>query len=307
MMRLCFVAALLLPFGVAAGPTVTATPANIDSVIAAASGGTTIMVSGTHGVVTIVGRKFAPPLVLRGGNFAGIVLRNVDGVTLSGSTITGTGQRNSYGVFVRTSANVRIEKAQIGGANRGIVLATVNDFAIVDSRFDGLGSDGIDIALSHRGVVSGNVMTNFRPRPPVYADGKLVKDGDHPDGIQLWSRPTDPPTSDITITGNSITGEVQCIFGGNHVRNGVDDGGFDRIVVENNTCRNTVGRGITLNSARASRIRFNDAASIPGSRLLKTGQAIRTQVLMRTDDPTSVICGNKVADVPKSPATASCR
>ncbi|QXQ06081.1 right-handed parallel beta-helix repeat-containing protein [Sphingosinicellaceae bacterium] len=307
MFRQLLAATLLIPAAVQAAPQLTATPATLASVIASATDGATITVTGTHDIVTIAGRKFSPPLVLRGGSFAGLVLRDVDGVTLLETTITGSPAKNSYGISVVKSANIRIEKVQIGGAHRGIVFNTVTDFAVVKSRFDGLGSDGIDIALSHRGVIADNVMLNFNPTPPIYADGKLVKDGDHPDGIQMWSRPPGLPVSDITITGNNITGDVQCIFGGNHVRNGVDDGGFDRIVIEHNICRNRLGRGITLSNARASRIRFNDAAAIPGSRLLKTGQLIRTQVLLSSDDPGSVLCGNTVPDVPRSPATQPCR
>ena len=307
MSRIYLLVALLLPGAADAAAQLTATPATLASVIASASGGATITVTGVHEIVTIADRKFSPPLVLRGGSFTGIILRGVDGVTLSGTTITGSETNNSYGISVIKSANVRIEKARLGGTHRGIVFNAATDFAVVNSVFDGIRSDGIDIALSHRGVIADNVMMNFNPRKPTYEDGKLLKDGDHPDGIQMWSRPPDQPTSDITITGNKITGDVQCIFGGNHVRNGVDDGGFDRIIVENNTCRNSMPRGITLSNARASRVRFNDAAAMPGARLLKTGKLIKTQVSLSSDDPKSVVCGNKVPNVARSPAAESCR
>lgn len=308
MLRRLFVAVLLIAGSAQAAPQSTVSPSTLASLIASASDGATISVTGSHGIIRISGRKFSPPLVISGGSFAGIVLNEVDGVTLSGTTITGSPGTNSYGISVIKSANVRIEKAQIGGdVHRGIVFNTVTDFAVVDSRFDGIRSDGIDIALSHRGMIADNVMVNFSPTPAVYADGKLIKDGDHPDGIQMWSRPPGAPTSDITITGNSITGNVQCIFGGNHVRNGVDDGGFDRIVIEHNLCRNSMGQGITLGNARASRIRFNDAAAIPGSRLLKTGQLIKTQVSLHSDDPNSLACGNSVPNVPRSPASQPCQ
>ena len=308
MMRALLAAALLLPMApsAAAAATVKATPETIATVIAAATDGTTIEATGTFGVVTIANRTFSPPLVLRGGSFTGIILLRADGVTLSGTTITGSTVKDSYGIWARRSSNIRIENAHIGGAHRGIVFAQVSDFAIVKSRFDGLGSDGIDIALSRRGLIADNVMLNFNPKPATYAEGKIVKDGDHPDGIQMWSRPPDLPVADITITGNSITGQVQCIFGGNRIRNGADDGGYDRIIIEHNTCRNGLGRGITLASARGSRIRFNDAAALPGATLLKTGQRIKTQIMIRPDDPTSIACGNKVPDVPNSPAARPC-
>lgn len=285
----------------------TATPTTLYDTIGHAVGGSVIDASGAFEVFKIEHRKFSPPIVLRGGAFAGIVLRDVEGVTLSGITITGSSAANSYGISVVKSSKIRIEKSWIGGAHRGVVLNEVTDFAIVKSRFDGIRSDGIDIALSHRGVISDNVMLNFKPELPIYADGKRVKDGDHADGIQLWSRPTSPPVSDITITGNSITGDAQCIFGGNHVRDGIDDGGFDRIVVEHNICRNAMPNGITLGNARESRIRYNDAAAIPGSRLLKTGQLVKTQVKLDPINPTSIACGNVVHDVPKSPAAQLCR
>src|SRR5207237_8358044 len=97
---------------------------------------------------------------------------------------------------------------------------------------------------------------------PVYSlAGALVQDGDHGDFVQFYSRPDAPPVADIVIRGNRMTGSGQCVFGGNHVRpwpapNGpmTDDGGFDRIVVEGNTCRNSA-MGFRLMAARNSVIR----------------------------------------------------
>jgi hypothetical protein len=74
------------------------------------------------------------------------------------------------------------------------------------------------VAQGWRGRIEGNVCDAFRPL-----------NGEHPDCVQLWSRPDAAPTSDIVIRGNRAYGPTQGFSGFNHVRNGVDDGGFDRI------------------------------------------------------------------------------
>jgi nitrous oxidase accessory protein NosD len=288
--------------------SIAATPATLPDRLAAARPGDTLKLSpGDYGLLTIKDQHFDPAIVIEGGRFTNIVLGSASGITFRNTQVNGNG---STGFLVRQSAKIRIEAADVSEAHRGIVIDRTSDFAVIDSVFHGLGSDGIDIAQSWRGLISGNKMSDFNPIRPVYDEttGKLVKDGDHPDGIQAWSRPNLAATSDIKVLHNNISGQVQCIFFGNHVRpqNGVptDDGGFDRIEVRGNLCRNAMPRGITLGSARNSVVEGNDASALPGARMQRSGNAIRSQVSINGEG--SRACGNIVGDIPRSPAAQPC-
>jgi hypothetical protein len=87
--------------------------------------------------------------------------------------------------------------------------------------------------------------------------------GEHPDCVQLWSRPDAPPTSDIVIRFNRAYGPTQGFSGFNHVRNGVDDGGFDRITIEGNAVDGAFPQAISLMSGRDSAVRNNRVATYP--------------------------------------------
>ena len=276
--------------------------------IAAAKSGETINVKpGNYGPITLSNLRFAKPvrLLAGGANFSGIVLRDIAGIEWIGGTVTGPGGR-SYGINIASSRNVRIESMTITGAHRGIVIDRSANVAIVGNRLTGLISDGIDIALSHGVRVERNSCRNFSPTPAVYdAAGKNIKDGDHPDCIQAWSRPTAPPTSDLTIIGNDIEGRMQGIFLGNHVRNGVDDGGFDRVVIRGNRMKIAVGNGIAVGGGRNVLVTDNDVGTIPGSML--PNRPIPIKASIRINGEGAVACGNRVEAVPQGVGTQPCR
>jgi hypothetical protein len=106
-----------------------------------------------------------------------------------------------------------------------------------------IASDGIDVSLSRNIVIDCNACTEFRPAP-----------GAHPDCFQLWSRPAAPPTADIVITSNSAVGDMQGISLFNHVRDGANDGGFDRVLTRGNIVLNTYGDGISVLSTMLPRL-----------------------------------------------------
>ena len=121
----------------------------------------------------------------------------------------------------------------------GIGMSEVSDARLIGNTFSEMGSDGIDIALSRRIFVDGTRCHDFKPTP-----------GAHADCIQLWSRPNAPPTADITIINTVAAGDMQGVTAFNHVRNGVDDGGFDRITFANNDIRITYAQAVSLYDCR---------------------------------------------------------
>jgi hypothetical protein len=135
-------------------------------------------------------------------------------------------------------------------------------------------SDGIQVGEGRNGLIEENDCAETR-----------IRDVEHPDCIQLWSRPTSPPTADIVIRRNRAKGTMQGVFLGNHVREGVNDGGFDRILIEDNVLDVGYPNGIALHEGRDSIVRNNKVTTFPGSRW-------RASINLKGGD--SKQCGNSV-------------
>jgi hypothetical protein len=102
----------------------------------------------------------------------------------------------------------------------------------------------------------------------------------------MWSRPTAPPVADVIIRRNRIEGDTQGIGLHNHVRDGVDDGGFDRILIEDNIINVSRTNAIDLANGRESIIRNNKVTTLPGAKGRASIHAREGSVTM---------CGNSVA------------
>ncbi len=263
----------------AAAAMVKATPTSLATDIAAARGGDTIeLTAGDYAPVKIAGRSFAPALTIKAGavRVANVGLQNVSGLVWLGGHFDGN-DREPTGLSIGASHNIRIEAADFQRFTRnGIVVGDSSDIDLVGNRLTKMGSDGIQIALSRRMTIEGNSCVDFSPSP-----------GTHPDCIQLWSRPGAPPTADILIKGNVMAGSMQGISLFNHVRGGVDDGGFDRIsVVANDVRISDYYHGIALYDCRECLVRDNKVATLAGGNP-KAHAWIRVENAAR-----AVACGN---------------
>ncbi len=279
-----------------------ATPVNIKSVLEAARAGDVVVLEpGIYSNVRISQRDFSPALVLdaRAATVDGFSGKNITGLRILGGHFRvppptlkpSTGQQvfgyatrfdsarrielidvrfsgpgapadtkdgpfgEGYGVFVVAGSDVEVLNGRFLGLKNGIVLSRVEGFKIAQNQFSAMRSDGINVAESQKGLIDGNICGATR-----------IRDAEHPDCIQMWSRPTSPPTADIVIRGNRAEGMTQGIGLFNHVRDGVDDGGFDRITVEDNDLTVGFPQGISLNSGRASIVRNNRVRTLPGSK-----------------------------------------
>lgn len=278
--------------------------------LAQAKGGATITLApGDYGAVAFPKRTFHPAVRLKAedARFTALILKNVSGIAISGGTVTGPGGR-SYGVTITDANDIVVNDMTITGAHRGIVVAKSDGVTIIDNHLTGLISDGINIASSRHIVIRGNSCRNFSPiRSIIDQQGKKVREGDHADCIQAWSRPLSPPTSDVIVENNDIEGEMQGVFFGNHVRNGVDDGGFDRITIRNNRIRISYPNGIVLGNGRDSIVTQNSVSTLPGAVNLRHPES-KVRTTIRVDDGASnQVCGNIAVDFPGSAFTRSCR
>jgi hypothetical protein len=238
---------------------VTATPGTVEALINAARGGDRIVLApGDYAPLSIKGKTWSPALTVEAaaGRMKHVEFNYVSGIVWHGGTFDGGDTiTNAFGAG--HSDHVTVDGLRMSHYTRNnISLGESSDARIVNNLITDSGSDGIDIALSRRVLVDHNECRDTNPTP-----------GAHPDCIQMWSRPTAPPVADITITNNTVSGDTQGITGFNHIRDGVDDGGFDRIRVEDNKVAVKQWHGITLTNCRSCVVRRNRVDTIPNGRI----------------------------------------
>lgn len=302
------------PAADAAQQSMRAAPANVSAVLAKAGDGDTVVLEpGMYAGVLIANRTFQTPLVLdaRAATLEGFRAKNVSGLTIRGgefrvpppTTKPSTGQQvyggatrfdnvsrltitdgrfigpgappgattgpfgEGYGVFVVTGSDITVTGGNFQGLKNGIVLSRVEGFNLTGNRFAANRSDGINVGEGRKGLIEKNECVATR-----------IRSKEHPDCIQMWSRPTSPPVADVIIRGNRAEGDMQGIGLFNHVRNGVDDGGFDRITIEDNDLRVSYPHGIAITNGRNSVVRNNRISTLPGAKwraTMKVGEAVR--------------------------------
>ena len=262
-----------------------ADPTTLTSTLAAAHPGDTVrLVAGKYGPVTIKSRAFDPPLTIDASSatVAGVVIRDSSGISWTGGTLQGDPAAYgtiTYGLRATSSSNITVSGVHISDYRAGVVFGQVSGGAVTGNWLTRMWSDGIDLAASRGITVSRNACSEFAPAPEA-----------HPDCIQLWSVAGSPPTGDITITANSAVGAMQGISLFDHVIDGVDEGGFDRVSITGNTVLNTYGDGISVYSCRSCSVRNNSVNSLPNylhrAQLYVTGGSVDQ-------------CGNTVTMVPR--------
>jgi hypothetical protein len=275
------------------------TPDNVDRALAAANDGDVIVLGpGVYDAVTLNGRRFEKPLVIdaRRATLLDMQIKNSQGVTIRGGTFNtlppDSGRKNGagrvltirdsqrivvndanfvgpgatdgkpdgpygdgVGVKMLHSDGVEVRNSQFTGLRVGVSVAESQNFIVSGNTFQWMRSDGIDVAKSRKGLVERNHCSHTR-----------IYEKEHPDCVQLWSRPDVEPTSDVVIRGNHVEGPSQGIGAFNHVRKGVNDGGFDRILIEDNVIHVSRPNGITLVDARDSIIRNNHVSTDQGAK-----------------------------------------
>ena len=300
--------ALVACTGAASAPAGPATPATLAARLKDAKGGETIRLApGEYGIVRFPRVTFSPAITIdaAGATFTGLVLNKVSGVTVRGGAVVGPGGR-SYGVMIRSSDDIRIENMRISGAHRGVVVGESSNIALVGNELTGLISDGINVALSDHVLVQRNRCHDFSPNLAVFdAAGNKLRDGDHPDCIQAWSRPTRAPVSDVRVLDNVAEGNMQGIFFGNHTRNGVNDGGFDRITIRGNRLKVTMA-GVVLDEARDSVVEDNHVELFPGP-VFPTKPSFRLKPNVRVSGERNRACANVVTTGGLNQGNGRCR
>ena len=293
--QILFAALVLAAPAVAA---TVATPATLRQVIDTADPGAAIVLAaGTYDSFQVRDRHWSPPVTVdaTAATLHGFRLDNISGLTWHGGTFEG-GDVERNGINVLVADHLIIDGVKFSHFTRNAIgLGTVSDARITNNLITDSGSDGIDVALSRRIVLDHNRCTDFHPTP-----------GAHPDCIQMWSRPEQPPTADIVISNNEAIGDVQGFTGFNHVRPDktgkiVNDGGYDRITIENNLSRVSSYHGVTINECRGCIVRNNRAETLPDVLHPKVRAWIKV-----IDSPNLTMCGNVAVAFPGDPGQKKC-
>ena len=285
------VALAATPGCAATGP---ATPDNVNAVIAGARAGDVIRLTpGNYGQIVVKGKEWKPALVIEAGDAVidRVTLEAVTGLHWRGGRFDGH-DSGTTGLSMGNSRDVAVEGGDFRNYTRnGVIVIKSRDVVVRRNNFTGMGSDGMQVAQAQRVLIEANHCEAFRRTEKA-----------HPDCIQMWSRPNLPPTSDVVIRDNTMSGIMQGISMFNHVRDGVDDGGFDRVsVIGNDVKISLYYHGIAAYNCRECLIRDNRVETIP-----TTGSRARAWI-RPAGEGSVTMCGNKIPSFPTSDGQQKCK
>jgi len=256
---------------------------------------------------------------VRGLEVSGVTLKNsLGGVALQfDATETMAGGQPNFrcgDIRVRKVNGVGPYTATIGqpfviGAGKGVSFLWCEDVGLYDSRLQGFESAAlfgvsrrVEFMRNHCEFNSADCSDFGQVWGATVEDNvvgsAIVANGNHPDGFQFFSRyfyPNSlvpaPPTSDLTIRRNMVAASAQGVFLGNHTRTYADgqihdDGGFDRVLIEDNVIAMSGGNAILTGDARGVRLRRNWVRSFALAPFAARLTPLRSTVVEQ--------CGNRV-------------
>ncbi|QGP78195.1 right-handed parallel beta-helix repeat-containing protein [Sphingobium sp. CAP-1] len=246
-----------------AASAMTATPVTAQRVVDTARPGAMIRLApGDYGRLTIKNRQWKQPITIdaKAATLKLAIIQS-DGVILRGGTFSGAmgAGGEGYAILLRQARRISFESPTMRASMRGLVIDRSSDVRVTRATITDMRIDGINIASSQRVTVTDSSCSNFDT-------GEA-----HPDCIQMWSRPDRGITQDVTLLRNRSVGKMQGFTGFNHVRNGVNDGGFDRITIKDSfVAGEDAPRGIFLGDCRDCVVTGNRAQTLPGARWMET-------------------------------------
>lgn len=284
-----------------------ATPSNLAFTLSQSQpGDVVVLAAGTYGDVFLPARDNRSPITVDASQATvrTLTIRGTAGwIWKGGRIVTPLPPVAWRNVMIDNARRIEVSGVTLTGGHTGVLVTRgSSDILLRNNIATGLQSDGFNIATATRVTLSGNSCSNFVPIEPVYdASGKLLKDGTHPDCIMMWSEKDRPPTSDITIAYNRMSGKMQGITTFWHPTLGRDK--VYRVKAIGNVVDVTYWHGIMLDSTPGSEVRGNRVSSAAGARMLNAPYApIRTWLKANE----AIACGNTVEDYPAGEGTTPC-
>lgn len=300
------VAAVTLAQGAQAA-TRYATPSTLTFTIAQAQPGDTVkLAAGTYGDVVLPVRNHNTPVRIDGTNatIRSITFRGTAGWVWTGGRIVSPPPPAVWrNVMIDNAHRIELSGTTLTGGHTGVVVTRgSSNITIRNNIATDLESDGFNVATATRVNLIGNTCQKFRPISPIFdAQGRMLKDGTHPDCIMLWSEKGQKPTSDIVIIGNKAFGKMQGISHFWHPSLGRDK--VYRVKVLNNIVDVTYWHGINMNDTPGAEVRGNRVSSETGARMLNFPFG-PIKVWLKANE--GISCGNSVEDFSTGEGTAPC-
>ncbi|MGD9811840.1 MAG: right-handed parallel beta-helix repeat-containing protein [Sphingobium sp.] len=223
--------------------------------------------------LTIESANPADPAVIRG-----LTIKGSSGIRLRRLLFsTPLGQPGKqYLLLVMGSSNIAIDDVELVGEGdpatdkmiSALMLRNCSDVRVSGSRFSRfryalsfLGGDGITLERNElrdlrtdaiRGggadnlTIRNNVIGNFQPA-----------NGDHPDGVQLWSNDQSRPAKNIVIADNLVVRDQGGIIQGVFVRDTKRQMPFENVEISGNLVIGSMYNGISLDGAHGAQISKN--------------------------------------------------
>lgn len=171
--------------------------------------------------------------------FDGLDVRSAEDVADYPTWSSGRWSARGFGGFYATGKRITIQNSTFTGIGTGIQILG-DDSNILNNSISGFAYDGMR-ALGNRNVVRGNKLTDC-----------VRIDGNHPDGLQSWSRngkPVDGLVVEKNVIiewSNAIESPYRCRLQGI----GLFDGFYDNLVIRNNVVSVTAYHGISVYGGR---------------------------------------------------------
>lgn len=148
-------------------------------------------------------------------------------------------------IMVRNVTGVRLDRLKIAQHRSGISLLDVRKIEVTENSITNMRIDGIRGGGVNDARIARNVIATFQPIA-----------GDHPDGIQLWSRNQKAPAENIVIEDNLILrgsgAPIQGIFVEDRIKLP-----FRKLIIRNNLCVGTLYNGIMIMGGEGATISGN--------------------------------------------------
>ncbi len=264
---------------------------------------------GDYGALVITNRSFDTPVAIVASNesrpprFSSIRLTDVAGLTLQGLRVAygptdaplstyavevmrgrnirleslfvvsaddGVRGNDAYGVFIRDSNRVGVEKSRFTALFRGVAAFDSDDVLISRNYFSRMGSDGIVLRGARRTEIADNLIVDFETIDPVKH---------HPDAIQIWDRGAKRSSRSVVIRNNVILRGKGDATQGIFIK--TPDSPTEALIVENNVIHQSMAQGIYLNGIRNAIVRNNTVAAFdwgkdrPGIEIVNQGADVK--------------------------------
>ncbi|WP_439534300.1 right-handed parallel beta-helix repeat-containing protein [Polymorphobacter sp.] len=127
-----------------------------------------------------------------------VTVRDSQNISIANTSFTGpTEDSTGRAIWVTGSSNITIRDNSFDRIHTSVAIGNTTDSLVTRNRIVSAASDGINIANSHRVLVSDN-----------HCGAPAMAAGAHPDCIQLWGS-TQAPQSDIVLLNNVADGAMQ--------------------------------------------------------------------------------------------------